>query len=386
MPNIVIFGGTFNPPHQGHYEMITALCELKFIDKVLVVPTKTPPHKDCDYLAPQEHRLAMIKLLCEDFIKTEVSLVDMEREGKSYSIDTVLELKKQYPDYDFYFAIGGDMLATLDTWYKWDELIKETSFIAFSRGDEKAFLADFERMSALGADITMLDEKITDVSSTSLRDKLDPNLIPHKVYDYILKHKLYDQSANEYFDKYSNLLAEKLDEPRYKHSLAVAKKARELAQKYGCDEELAYTAGLLHDITKNATKEEHFDIFKKSGVVLSELEKNAKKLWHAMSGAEYVRSVLNISNPEIYDAIRYHTTGKAGMSLLSKIVFLADFASEDRNYSDVDIMRLLADTDVDMAMKYALAYTINVLVNDKRAVHPDALEAYNEIVMKGSKV
>lgn len=385
MPNIVIFGGTFNPPHLGHYEMISALCDLKFIDKVIVTPTKVPPHKFCDKLAPEEDRLAMIKLLCEDFIKTEVSLVDMEREGKSYSIDTVLELKKQYPDYDFYFAVGGDMLATLDTWYKWEELIKETSFIAFSRGDEKSFLADFERMSKLGANILMLDNKITDVSSTSLRDKLDPNLVIHKVYDYILKHNLYDQTANEYFDKYCNLLAERLDEPRYKHSLAVAKKARELSKKYGCDQDKAYTAGLLHDITKNATKEEHFKIFEANGIILNDVEKKSKKLWHAISGAEYVRSELGITDPEIYDAIRYHTTAKANMSLLSKIIFLADFASEDRNYSDVDIMRLLADTDVNMAMKYALAYTINVLVNDKRAVHPDALEAYNEIVLKGSK-
>ena len=385
MPNIVIFGGTFNPPHVGHHEMISALCDLKFIDKVIVTPTKVPPHKFCDKLASQEDRLAMIKLLCEDFIKTEVSLVDMEREGKSYSIDTVLELKKQYPDYDFYFAVGGDMLATLDTWHRWEELIKETSFIAFSRGDEKSFLADFERMSSLGANILMLDDKITDVSSTSLRDKLDPNLVTQKVYDYILKHKLYDENSNESFDKYSDLLAQKLDETRYKHSLAVAKKARQLARKYGCDQEKAYTAGLLHDITKLATKEEHFEIFDKAGIVLNDVEKNSKKLWHAISGAEYVRSELGITDTEIYDAIRYHTTAKANMSLLSKVVFLADFTSEDRKYSDVDIMQVLANTDVDMAMKYAIGYTVNVLVNDKRAVHLDALEAYNEIVLKGSK-
>lgn len=385
MPNIVIFGGTFNPPHLGHQEMITALCDLKYIDKVIVTPTKVPPHKKCTELASEEDRLAMIKLLCEDFIKTEVSLVDMQREGKSYSLDTVLELKQQYPDYDFYFAIGGDMLATLDTWYKWEELIKETSFIAFSRGDEKAFLADFERMTALGANISIIDEKITDVSSTSLRDKLDPDLIPQKVYDYILKHKLYDESSNESFEKFADILSYKLDEARYKHSLAVAKRARQLARKYGCDQEKAYTAGLLHDITKNATKEEHFEIFNANGVVLNDVEKKSKKLWHAISGAEFVRCELGITDREIYDAIRYHTTAKADMSLLSKVVFLADFTSEDRKYSDVDIMRMLADTDVDMAMKYAIAYNVNVLVNDKRAVHLDALEAYNEIILKGSK-
>ena len=100
-----------------------------------------------------------------------------------------------------------------------------------------------------------------------------------------------------------------------------------------------------------------------------------------MSGAIYIKYMLNIDDEEIYDAVRYHTTAKANMSLMSKILYLADYTSRDRDYEDVDTMRKLVDISIEDAMKYALKYTITDLVNMNRAIHPDTLSAYNELML-----
>lgn len=182
------------------------------------------------------------------------------------------------------------------------------------------------------------------------------------------------------YSEYKNLLKERLDEHRYYHSLCVADEAKRLAEKCGVDSEKAYLAGLLHDVTKNATSQEHLQIFARFGIILNDIEKNAKKLWHAISGAAFCENILNITDSEIIDAIRYHTTAKADMSPLCKLLYLADFTSADRNYPDVDVMRKLVDESFDEAFVYALQYTIKDLCDQKRAVHFDTLAAYNGAV------
>lgn len=177
------------------------------------------------------------------------------------------------------------------------------------------------------------------------------------------------------------LLKNRLTDKRFYHSLCVADEAKRLALKYGGDPEQAYLAGLLHDITKNSAKEEHFKIFDDFGIELNEIEKRTEKLWHAMSGAAYVKYILKIDDDAVIDAIRYHTTAKSGMSLLAKILYLADFTSADRDYDDVDTIRAYVDDSLEKAFIYALEYSIIDLVKCGRAVHLDTVGAYNEAVM-----
>lgn len=185
---------------------------------------------------------------------------------------------------------------------------------------------------------------------------------------------------NNYYE-YKSILRERLNENRYYHSLCVADEAKRLAEKYGGDIEKCYLAGLLHDITKNSTEEEHLQIFSNFGIILSDIERNAEKLWHAMSGSAYIENILKINDLEILDAIRYHTTAKAGMSLTAKILYLADFTSKDRNYPDVNIIRALVDKSLNEAFLYALKYSIIDLTENSRAIHPDTVNAFNETVL-----
>ena len=183
--------------------------------------------------------------------------------------------------------------------------------------------------------------------------------------------------------RYIDILKVRLSEKRYLHSLAVADEAVFLAEKYGADKQKAYIAGLLHDITKEASEENHLNIFKTFGIILSDVEKNAFKLWHAISGAEYIKHLLLIDDEDIYDAVRYHTTAKDNLSLLSKVIYIADYTSRDRDYDDVDVIRQLAYKSLDQAYIYALKYTITDLTARGLALHPDTVKAYNEIVLKG---
>ena len=186
----------------------------------------------------------------------------------------------------------------------------------------------------------------------------------------------------EKYENYKSILKDRLNEKRYFHSLCVAEEAVRLAEKYGGNCEKCYLAGLLHDITKNASEEEHLQIFETFGIILNVVEKNAQKLWHAMSGAAYIKNVLKIDDDELLDAVRYHTTAKMNMSLTAKILYLADFTSRDRDYPDVDVIRRLVDTSLESAFIYALKYSIIDLTEQSKAIHPDTVEAFNCAVLE----
>ena len=181
-------------------------------------------------------------------------------------------------------------------------------------------------------------------------------------------------------------IKKKLSEYRFYHSLNVADEAKRLALKYGADPEKAYTAGLVHDIMKDTPKKEQLKLFEKYNIKLTPVELESPKTWHAMSGEAYLRNELNVTDEEILKAVRYHTTARAGMSLLEKVLYIADYTSAERNYDDVDVMREKADRSLEEAMLYGLQFTINEMVTEGRAVHPDSIHAYNEVAISENKV
>ena len=183
-------------------------------------------------------------------------------------------------------------------------------------------------------------------------------------------------------EKIITLIRSKLNADRFNHSLNVADSAKELALIYGADANKAYTAGLLHDVMKNASPEEQLGVLSEAGIELMPVERENKKLWHAIAGAAYVKFVMGIDDRDIIRAVRYHTTGRAGMSLLERIVYLADYISADRNYNGVEDMRRLCRSDSDEAILYALTFGIPDLVSKGRVIHPDSIDLYNEVIIK----
>ena len=169
-------------------------------------------------------------------------------------------------------------------------------------------------------------------------------------------------------------LRARLDDYRFTHSVNVAKTCRELAKMYGCDEEKAYFAGLLHDVFKNEPKEKMLAFFEQNGIVLSECERSAPKLWHAIGGSVYLQKTYGFDE-EFIRAVRYHTTGRANMTLLEKIIYLADYIEPTRDFPDVDVLRKACYEDLDKGLLLGLEMSIEEMQRMGNPVHHATVEA-----------
>lgn len=176
---------------------------------------------------------------------------------------------------------------------------------------------------------------------------------------------------------YEEIISKRMKSARFKHSKNVAKEAVRLAKKYGADVRKAEIAGILHDATKETPDDEQLMLIQRAGIALTEMERSSRKLWHAISGSAFVQVELGIDDKEIIDSIRYHTTGRANMTLLDKVIFVADFISADRDYDGVDKMRKIADKDLDEAVLEGMSFTMADLAQRKITIAPDTFEGYN---------
>jgi predicted HD superfamily hydrolase involved in NAD metabolism len=181
--------------------------------------------------------------------------------------------------------------------------------------------------------------------------------------------------------EYQEIIRPFLTEKRYTHSLCVSEAAVTLAKKYGGDLRKAETAGILHDIMKDLPQDEQLKMMEQFGIILTNVERSAPKLWHAMLGAAYIKNELHLDDAEILDAVRYHTTGRENMTLLDKIIFIADFISADRDYEGVDNLRKAAEISLEAAMIAGITFTIQDLASGHKPIHPDTVSAYNQTVL-----
>ena len=193
-----IFGGTFNPFHIGHYEMLRALQNDPDIDEIWIMPDKIPPHKVCDFMAEDNVRIEMCRIACEDFSKAKLCLTEFERDGKSYTYDTMIRLKSDFPQKDFAFVMGGDMFVYFENWYKSHELMRLMSYIVFRRTDttDSEFDSCFEKFTGLGMKIKIKNENIPDISSSMIRNdfKIAKEFLPEKIFEYLSERGEYGAS------------------------------------------------------------------------------------------------------------------------------------------------------------------------------------------------
>ena len=372
---IGIFGGTFNPPHLGHLRLVRTFADRFALDRVLIIPTFVPPHKASPDLAQAEMRIQMCGLLFDD-PRFEISDMEIRRGGKSYTVETLETLRAQYPDEPVYLLVGSDMLESFDTWYRAGDIRRMCTVVAAVREKGKT-------LDANGA-VLLENYDPIELSSTAVREKVRAGedvgtLVGDAVAAFIAQHGLYTDA----YTPYRKLLREKLGDYRLRHSFCVADSARELAVLYGADPEQAYLAGLLHDVMKDSPREAQLAMIAQGGAELTAAERCNPKLWHAMAGEAFLRTVLGFTDETLLNSVRYHTTGRAGMCLLEKIIYVADYMSADRVYDGVDRMRRLARQSLESAMLFGLSFTISQLAQNEQPIHPDSVACYNEILETG---
>ena len=358
---IGILGGTFDPIHNAHIEIAkNALKQFK-LDKVWIMPTPNPPHKDNSTLASEEDRINMIKLAIKgndglEFCDYELKLGS---EDKTYTADTLTKLVEDYPDDKFYFILGSDSLSSFINWYKPEVIVEKAQLLAVKRDDETG--AELEKNIAeienkFGIMIPSIIMPEMNESSTLIRtgeQTLDYS-VPKEVEKYILEHNLYTGEKNEAWSvaKIRGDLLKRLSPHRYQHTLDVADTAVEMANAFNVNPNKAYLAGILHDCAKNLDDLELLAICADNDENITQIEQNRPFLLHSKAGVIVAKTRYHITDEEVLSAIRWHTTGKANMSDLEKIIFAADYIEPGRDKQPrLDYLRDLATKDLDLLVK-----------------------------------
>jgi len=377
---IAVYGGSFNPPHLGHREAVITALDTLNPDLLLIMPDHEPPHKEMEEGSPTpEQRLELCRMTFGDLDRVEVSALELERNGKSYTYDTVLELQERYPGASLTLVVGTDMILTFEEWYHFEYLLAHCRIAALARDledEEKLREAAEHLRSCYGAEIILLEHAPLPMSSTELRGMLRRRLgaesIHEEAYAAIIRNRFYDAAPE------LSWLRERaytmLDERRIAHVAGCESEAIELARRWGEDPETAAEAGILHDITKRLSHEEQLNLCEKYAIICDSAERVTPKLLHAKTGAAVAKELFGVRDP-VYEAIRWHTTGKADMTLLEKIIYLADYIEPTRDFPGVDALRELAYEDLDRAMLLGLQMTIEEVRSHGEEPYIDTITA-----------
>lgn len=390
---IGIYGGTFNPIHTGHMAAAKFAMEYLKLDLLYLIPAGLPPHKTLAEDTPAaEHRMNMTRLAALTIGKNVKALdIELCRTGKSYTVDTLREIRSLHPEDELYFLMGTDMFLTFQKWYKPEEIARLCTICAFGRSEadtEELFAVQREYLAkTLGANVvTIVLPKIVEISSTELREKLkngDGRKFLHPaVYGYILREGLYGTDRdlkNLTLDEFRCAALSMLKPSRVPHVLGTEETAAKLAQRWGVEEETARRAALLHDCTKKLNREQHLALCRQYTIELDEIELREEKLLHAKTGAAIAAEIFGASD-EIRQAISFHTTGKADMTTLEKIIYLADYIEPTRSFCDLAELRCLAMEDLDRAMLMSFTMSVDELVRKGGVVHPSSIQARDYLI------
>ena len=393
---IGIYGGSFDPVHNGHIAMIRSALKSGFIDCVIIIPSVRNSFKLYTNKLPPPYRFYMMKETVEGLGLKDcyVSDVEYDIEGVSYTavvlakltsdsyirdflISNGIKRKKAEEHHEFFWIMGSDTLGTFETWYKPGEILNFASLLAAVRpGDD----TDVDKAKSsikknLGGKVELFRLNGVECSSSGITESGDFSEVPEPAREFIKRHALYTENtmltgvseeARKKFFESSVWMYHCLGGKRLLHTLNVGYLSVHLAEVFGCDKDKALLAGALHDCAKELPMEEQLELAKRySGDLFTE-----RKLLHSPAGATFAKEQFGIDDNEILDAICYHTTGRGDMTLLEKIVYLADKIEPARNYTDLTPIREAAEKDLESAMRMTAAAVREKFVSQGRDIHP----------------
>lgn len=396
---IGLYGGSFDPIHNGHLSIVRGALRSGAVDLVIVIPTVRNPFKRGKVLSAAPYRYYMVKETIEAEIsdpRVIVSDAEFYIEGISYTVNTLRYLtakekifdilteagvdeRKAREPHEYFWLCGSDILSMFDKWYKAAEIVSIVSLLVASRpGDGIDIDAERIRLnSAFGHEVPLLKFEIEGVeaSSSDIRNTGDKTEVPKTAEEFIREHALYgfkdvweavdDGTANKFLD-YAVALYPILRRKRLLHTLNTGLLSAHYALIHGADVNKALIAGELHDCAKELPEDEQRQMAReRSGDLFTDF-----KLLHSPAGATMAKVKFGIVDEEILDAITYHTTGRGGMTTLDKIVYLADKIEPSRTYTDLTEMRRIAEYDLDGAVRLCLGSVMDKFVKQGREHHP----------------
>lgn len=371
MAKIGILGGTFDPVHTGHVECAKMVRDEFGLDRVLLLPAGNPPHKFATPVTPALTRLKLVEIAAEGLDGISVCDIEVRKNGYTFAADTLAELKETYPGDELYYITGTDCAAGIENWKDAAKLKDFCRFILINRKglDEDVAGRALEALKNIGGRVDVSECVAPDISSTSIREAFsegkmpEGGVVPEKVAEFIMANGLYRKwpvSEDAIIDDLRSVLPQK----RFIHSLGVAEEAVRLAEKFGADVNKARLAGLLHDCAKGVSiaqlrfigmSEDDFSLGPNSGF--------SYRVLHGPLGAVVAKSRYGVVDQEVLSAVAKHTTGDREMSLLDRIVFIADYTEKNRCGGFFEEVRNLVDSEgLVAAIAFACDETIKIIL------------------------
>lgn len=385
MERIGIYGGTFNPPHIGHILAASQAIETLKLDRLLLIPDRIAPHKELPgNSATPEQRLEMLRIAAAEQERMIPSRIELDREGPSYTVETVRQLHRNYPQAELYLLMGADMFLSFDRWREPEQIARYVTITVAYRGDKgerEEIEAQKQRLLERDYRVILLENPVHSISSTQLRRLLAfhcaGEYLPCGVEDYIQENGLYDTKADWKqlpMEQLEQVVVSLLKPSRVAHVLGCRDTAVELAKRWGADVTDAARAGILHDVTKALDGPLQLTLCAAYGKILDDFSRQYPKTLHALTGSLVAERIFG-ENPRVVSAIAHHTTGKADMNLLETIIYVADYMEPNRDFPGVERLRELAYQDIYGALKLGLEMTLEHLKRQGSEVSAASREA-----------
>ena len=383
---LLLYGGTFDPPHNGHLNNLRAAAARVRPDRVVVMPAGLSPFKQST-AAPGSARVEMCA--CFRALEAEgavpalcVSGWEVEQAAlgrRNYTVLTLEMLARTYPEAELYMAMGSDMLLSFDSWHRWQEILRLARLVVTTRQS---------RWTPPGPASCLHRSRLcpwpaaTCVPALQQGKRVKMNCPPSCAgssggRDFTGQTEGKAETMN--LKQAKELVRGRLSDKRYEHTLNVRKMAVKLAKRYGVDEDKAALAALLHDSAKEISKDEMRAIMRAHPELAEGGEERPTPVWHGICAAILARTEWGVEDEAVLSAIACHTAGKPGMSRLDKIVYLADMSSKERDWPGVNKLRKLELKDLDLAMLAALRQTNDFVLSQGKPLDPMSKAAYDEI-------
>ncbi len=376
----LVFGGSFDPPHRGHAALLAAAAARVRPDRILVVPAHRAPLKDAAPAASADERVALVRLGVVARLPARwrriarVDLSETRARRVGYTVDTLARLKALDPRGELHFACGQDAAGAFP---RWKDPARLRALATWWYGARPGAAAAAPRF------FHRLPGRFPDASSTELRAALAlgqdcSDLLFPEVASAIEKDGLYGT------DILARLRAT-LKPARVEHVLNVAALAEALARRHGADPDKARLAGLLHDAGRRFPPPLMADYARRrrlkvpSGALTAALE---PMLLHAHISEDLAKREFGVRDPEVLSAVRKHTLGDPTMTLLDKVLYVADACSADRDHPGVEETRGLAFADLDAAFERCLAEKLSHALARRAWLHPLTIELWNSLAAR----
>ena len=370
---ILVFGGSFDPVHKGHVALLRRAVKTISPDVTHIVPAYHSPFK-AKSPTPFRLRMKMLKLAFKNCTKNIIfDDYELQQGGKTYTYQLVQYLKKRYKNPEIYLLVGTDCLNDLHNWKNPQYIFENAVVVAGKRKGYNENPAAFPHVFLPGF--------FPKLSSSRVRAHIlacgdIPNTVPASIAPIIRQNKLYGLAIHDWLKSHLKI-------NRYLHSKNVAELAAALSDIYNVNVETAVRAGILHDAGKGFSGPELIDFCKKHKIKVPFFEdicRQEPSLLHSFVSAWLAKNEFDVKDKDVLNAITEHTLGSLHMSVLSKMLFVADISSKDRKYKDAFVIRNLALQDLDAALLYAANRKLLFTIDSQKWLCPLGIDLWNHLI------